>query len=64
MERAVWASNFSGWNFSPTMLLGIGPVFSVTCGRCGGGFRKRVPLVSCPVVRCPCGTANKLRLTY
>lgn len=60
--NVVWARKFSGWNMSPTMLFGVGPKFDVICGRCGGGFSRRIPLVNNPMVVCPCGTANKLRL--
>jgi hypothetical protein len=63
MDRnVVWARSFSGWNFSVTMLFGVGPKFDVICGRCDGGFSRRIPVVSYPVVRCPCGVANKLNI--
>lgn len=59
----VWAKGFTGWNMSFAQLFGSGPKMTIVCGKCGGSFTKRVPMADYPVVRCPCGQANKLQLT-
>lgn len=59
----VWAKAVSGWNMSIAQLFGSGPKLNVTCGGCGGGFSARVAMINYPVVRCPCGQANKLNIT-
>lgn len=45
---------------SLAQLWGSGPVFAVVCGRCGCGFKRRIPMVTNPVAVCPCGQANRL----
>lgn len=62
MSGVVWAEAVSGWNMSIAQLWGSGPKVQVRCGGCGGAFSVRIAVANYPVVRCPCGQANKLNL--
>ena len=56
-----------GWSFTPLQLFGLGPKFTITCGRCDATFQKRLPtpMVGCPGITCPrCGTVNELPLVH
>ncbi len=59
-DGTVRPKSASGFNFS---LFGSGPKWTITCGKCSGTFRERIPMVNQPGVRCPyCGAINKLPL--
>jgi len=55
---------FSGYNMSIAQLFGSGPKFTITCGYCGGTFKKRIPMIDNPGIECPlCKTINTLPFT-
>ena len=59
----VRPKSLTGWNFTPLVLFGKGPQFTITCGQCEGTFTCRVPYADEPGVQCPCcGVVNKLPL--
>lgn len=58
MNNIIWAASATGWNMS---LFGS-PKWTIQCGRCFGTFQQRIPLANYPIVRCPCGQANKLNV--
>lgn len=54
----------SGFNMSIAQLWGSGPKWTITCGGCRMTFRKRIPMVDNPGIRCPgCGAINVLPVT-
>lgn len=63
MAKIVKPRDFSGFNFSPMMIFGIGPKFAITCGNCFLSFEKRIPLVDNPGLCCPhCDCINVMPL--
>lgn len=62
MAQVVNARYCEGLSMSAAALFGSGPKFSITCGSCGCGFKARIQMVDYPVVKCPCGTPNRLNL--
>lgn len=54
---------FSGWSMSILQIFGFGPKMTVECGRCYHVFKKRIPLIDYPKLKCPeCGVLNKMPL--
>lgn len=50
-----------GFNMSLMQIFGRGPKWTITCGKCEGTFRKRLPMVDDPGLACPyCGEINIL----
>lgn len=50
-------------NMSPLQILGLGPVATITCGKCGYTWKERVPMVEEPGMACPrCKEVNVLPL--
>ncbi len=62
-SNVVWAKAAEGWSTSIAQIFGSGPKITIVCGKCGGAFKQRIPMVNYPIVSCPCGQANKLPLT-
>ena len=62
-NNIVEAEYFSGFNISIFQLFGLGPKFTIVCGKCLYTFRQRVPVMDNPTVLCPhCGIINVLPL--
>lgn len=65
----VNARSVSGWEISPTMLVGISPKFSYYCGHCGKYNSTRISVEAIrrgrPYTCCArCGTVNNLNLRF
>ena len=59
----VSPKNAEGPSMTIFSILNIGPKWTITCGKCEGTFRKRLPLINNPGILCPyCNTINILPL--
>ena len=62
MEK-VTPNAFQGYSMSLAQIFGKGPMFHVTCGKCGASFSKRIPMVDNPGLQCPvCKAINVMPL--
>ena len=52
----------TGWNMTLLNLFGLGPKWTFNCD-CGETWQARLPMVDCPVIRCPhCGDTQELNI--
>lgn len=52
---------YEGWNTSLLGAFGVGPKFTIVCGKCSCTFQKRVPIIDYPTIPCPhCNVLNRL----
>lgn len=63
-NQAYIPKYIQGMNFSWNLNLISGPKLYIECGKCGTGFKHRMPLKSYPNVMCSCGAVNKIPLEY
>lgn len=57
--KTVPAKEAHGFNMSLAQLFGSGPKWTIKCGECSLTFKKRIPMVNNPAVKCPyCGVVN------
>jgi phage FluMu protein Com len=60
METVV-PDSASGVSISLASIFGLGPKWTITCGKCHATFAKRIPMVNHPGIACPnCHTVNIL----
>lgn len=61
LSEIVAPYQFSGRSMSIWGIFGVGPMFNITCGKCGTSFRKRLPLLDKPKILCDtCGCLNEI----
>jgi hypothetical protein len=59
MYKKVRCHSASGLNFTPLQLIGLTPLWNITCGECNLTFNQRIPMVDEPGILCPhCHTIN------
>ena len=63
-NKEVIPKYISGMNVSWNLNIFTGPKLYIECGKCGFGFKYRMPLKSNPRVFCSCGAINKIPLEY
>lgn len=55
----VRAANYSGFSCTLLMLVGVGPKFTIECGKCHHVFKQRIIVMDYPEVICPaCRAVN------
>lgn len=61
MTETTTPDHARGYNMSLAQLFGSGPKWSITCGACHVTFKKRIPMIDEPGIKCPeCGVVNRL----